>query len=77
MSWLKAVLRETYGLFVDDGRYVSVLIVWLLLIWLVLRRWPIFGRWSGVVLFAGLGLMMVESAVRAARRNWAKEKNRG
>ena len=68
MSTLKTILSEVFGLFVDDGSYAAAILVWLGLCWIVLPRLPALGPWSGVVLFVGLAAIMVESALRRARR---------
>lgn len=65
---LKAVLRELYGLFVDDGSLAVAIVVWLGL--LALARPHL--HWSGacyaVLLFVGLVAILIESALRRARR---------
>jgi hypothetical protein len=33
MSWIKTVLREVFGLFVDDGSFAIAILAWLLLVW--------------------------------------------
>jgi hypothetical protein len=38
MRWLKTILAEIFGLFVDDGRFAFTIIVWLGVIWLGLPR---------------------------------------
>ena len=68
MSILKAALREVFGLFVDDGSYAVAILAWLALCWLVLPHLPSLGPWAGLILFAGLAGVLVESALRRARR---------
>ncbi len=68
MSWIRTVLREVFGLFVDDGSFALAIVAWLLLVWLVLPRLGVDARWTGVILFAGLALILVESVTRRARR---------
>jgi hypothetical protein len=68
MRWLQAVLGEVFGLFVDDGSFALAIVVWVGIVWLV-RPWlPISPAWSGIILFAGLALILAESALRRARR---------
>jgi hypothetical protein len=77
-KWLGTALKELAGLFVEDGRFAATIIVWLGIVWLLLR----FGvardwagdwardwarDWAGVVLFAGLAVILVESAWRRAQ----------
>lgn len=68
MKWIKTILREIYGLFVDDGAFALAI-----LIWLGLMRWTashlrLSPTASAIILFAGLALILTESAVRYARR---------
>lgn len=72
MNRLRTIAREILGLFVDDSSFASAIIAWLLLAWLIATRWPGLGRWSGILLFAGLALILIESAARSARRHWSK-----
>lgn len=65
---LKAILRELYGLFVDDGSFAIAIIVWLVLLWLARAYLHLSGAWIAVVLFAGLVAILIESALRRARR---------
>lgn len=68
MRWIGTVLREIFGLFVDDGSFAVAILVWLAVVWLVLPRLAVPAVWVGPVLFAGLALILVESATRRARR---------
>ena len=68
MSWVRSVLREVIGLFVDDGSYAAAILVWLLLAIFVLPRLAPGAHWTGPVLFAGLAVILIESALRFSRR---------
>ena len=68
MSWLKSIFREIFGLFVDDGSFAIAILVWLVLLWLLLPHLPIAPSWHGAILFAGLVVILVESALRRARQ---------
>jgi hypothetical protein len=68
MRWLQAVLTEVAGLVVDDLGLAVATIAWLLVAWLVLSRLGLPGLWTGVILFAGLAAILLESATRHARR---------
>ena len=74
MNWLRAILREFLGLFVDDGSFAGAILGWLFLAWLVVPHWPALGRWDGMLLFVGLVLILVESAWRTARGHAATRK---
>lgn len=68
MSALKTILAELVGLVVDDGAFALAIVAWLGLAWLVLPRLQALGPWAGALLFAGLAAVLVESALRRARR---------
>ena len=68
MNALKAMLREMFGLFVDDGSLAIAVLVWLALLWLLLPQLPVPAVWHGVILFAGLLAILLESALRRARQ---------
>ncbi|MEO9079984.1 MAG: hypothetical protein ABI268_11830 [Rhodanobacter sp.] len=68
MRWLRSILAELWGLFVDDGRYALTIVTWLLLSWLVLPLMHVGGGWDEIILFAGLLLILLESALRSAGR---------
>jgi hypothetical protein len=67
MSWLKTIIREILGLFVDDGSFALAILVWLAIVWLLVRhlKLPVLGE---VVLFGGLAVILSESTVRFARK---------
>ena len=68
MRWIGTVLREIFGLFVDDGSFAVAILVWLAIMWLVLPHLAVPAVWGGPVLFVGLALILLESATRRARR---------
>lgn len=67
MTWLKTAAREIVGLFVDDGPFTAAILVWLTLVWLLATQILPGFHWTGVVLFAGLAAIMMESVLRRAR----------
>lgn len=67
MQWFRTIFREVFGLFVDDGSFAIAILVWLAVAWLLLPRLGVFSRWNGLILFAGLGLILVESTMRYVR----------
>jgi hypothetical protein len=69
MLGLKTVMAEFIGLFVDDGSFAIAIVVWLVVIWLTMPWLRIGGTLDGFVLFAGLAVILVESALRGARRS--------
>jgi hypothetical protein len=68
MHWFKAIWSELLGLFVDDGSFAIAILVWLGMNWLLSTYLLRQSEWGGVVLFAGLGLILLESATRRSRR---------
>jgi hypothetical protein len=66
MSAIRAVIQEMIGLFVDDGSFALAIVAWLLVNTLVLPHLRLSGVWSGAILFAGLALILIESAARRA-----------
>ncbi len=68
MTWLKTVWSEFIGLFVDDGSFAVAILAWLVASWLLLPRLGLAPAWPPAILFAGLAVILVESALRRARR---------
>lgn len=68
MSWIRSVVREVVGLFVDDGSFAVAVLVWLALAGFVLPRVRVGGHAVGVILFVGLGLILLESVMRFSKR---------
>ena len=68
MRWIRSVAREVWGLFVEDGSFAMAIVVWLMVVLLGVRRTAWGMRWGGVVLFAGLGLVLIENVLRYTRR---------
>ena len=68
MKWLKNIFREVFGLFVDDGSFALAILIWLAVVGWATPRLNISSGITGVVLFAGLALILTESATRYSRR---------
>ena len=68
MHWLKTILVEIFGLFVDDIGFALAITVWLGVAGLGLPRLDLPAAWNGAILFAGLATILAESALRSARR---------
>jgi hypothetical protein len=68
MRWLRSIAREVIGLFVDDGNFAVAILVWLVVAVVALPHLTTHARWTGLVLFAGLALVLVESVLRFSRR---------
>ncbi len=67
MKWAGAILGEVFGLFVDDGSFALAIVAWLALAGLGLPRLGVAAGWDGLILFAGLALILVASATRRAK----------
>ncbi|MEO6137667.1 MAG: hypothetical protein ABIP11_03240 [Luteimonas sp.] len=68
MTWLRKIVAELFGLFVDDGSFAIAILVWLGVLWLALPHLPINNTWRAIILFAGLAIILVESVLRRARQ---------
>ena len=68
MKWLKSIFREIFGLFVDDGSFALAILLWLAVIRWATTHLNIPSAMTGVILFAGLALILAESATRYSRR---------
>jgi hypothetical protein len=69
MRWLKTIIREAFGLFVDDGWLALASIAWLAVVWRLLPLLPIPSSWHGVILFLGLAAILLASVLhRCGRR---------
>ena len=67
MHRLIAIAREAYGLVVDDGFLALATVVWTGAVFVLLRL-GLPSSWDGVAFVAGLAIILVESALRRARR---------
>jgi hypothetical protein len=66
MHPIKAIWGEFICLFIDDGSFAAALLGWLGACWLLLPRLGLPSAWSPMILFAGLILVLADSAVRGA-----------
>ncbi len=65
MGWIKAAAAELLGLFVDDAGFALAILAWIGISHLLLRLVP---AWIPLILFLGLALILIESALRRARQ---------
>ena len=68
MQKLITIWREIIGLFVDDSLFAVAILAWLALMWWGVAHAGVAPAWRAIALFAGLAVILVESATRAARR---------
>ena len=64
MNWIKTILREIFGLFVDDGAFALMILAWLGLTVFLLPYLAWAPRWRGPLLFVGLAAILMGSAIR-------------
>jgi hypothetical protein len=69
MNWIRTICREIFGLFVDDGTFALLILVWLGLAAILLPHLGWAPRWRGFILFAGLSAILMGSAIQYGRRN--------
>ena len=73
MNGLRTIFREIFGLFVDDGSFALLILIWLGLTTLLLPHlgWvPVWmPKWRGLILFLGLAAILMGSAIRYTHRN--------
>jgi hypothetical protein len=67
VHWIRNILREVLGLFVDDGRFAVAILVWLGVVRLVLSHLAFMRNTMGIILFVGLGIILIESTIRYSR----------
>jgi hypothetical protein len=68
LTWLKTIVDEVFGLFVDDGSFAVAILAWLAFAWLALPHAGLPASAKGPVLFLGLAAILVESAARRSRQ---------
>jgi hypothetical protein len=67
MKVILTIVKELWGLFVDDQSYALAILVWVGVSAFAMRLAPV-TRWAGPVLFIGLCLVLLENVVRSARK---------
>jgi hypothetical protein len=65
---LSAIVKELFGLFVDDGSLALAILAWVGLTSLLVLWLRIDGQWMGLLLLAGLAAILIENVVRRAGR---------
>jgi hypothetical protein len=68
MGWIRTVVREIAGLFVDDVSLVAAILVWLAAVLVAARLHLVAADVLGPVLFAGLAAIFIENTLRRARK---------
>jgi hypothetical protein len=68
MKILITILRELWGLFIDDGSLALALVLWCVIVGLILPRAVLLGDWNAPALFLGCILILLMNVASAARR---------
>ena len=76
MSWIKSIWSELIGLFIDDGSFAIAIFLWLCGCWLVLPHLDATSVLPPAILFAGLVVILAESALRLARSGFVEKSMR-
>jgi hypothetical protein len=66
MKYIAEILREVWGLFVEDSSYTLAILLWVGLVGFGTLWIPGAGAWGGPILFIGLALIMLENITRSA-----------
>lgn len=66
MTWLLNILKQIYGLFVDDGLLSLAICIWLLIAWFVFPHIIPNDNARPIILFVGLAVLLGLSVRRAA-----------
>ena len=66
MKFLRTIVSELIGLFVDDGLFAAAVLGWVIVVALA-RSMGVPAPWRGAILLAGLAVILVESVARRAR----------
>lgn len=66
MQWLRTIGHELLGLVVDDVGFAAAIVGWIACARLLSAYVLPTASWRAVLLFAGLGLILLESVVRRA-----------
>ena len=69
MNSLKTIVLELFGLFVDDGFFALAILLWIAAVRFLLPHLPHSPALDGPILFAGLALLLLATALRYARRS--------
>lgn len=67
MRWIGNIVREVFGLFVDDGSFAIAILAWIGIVGFALSRTAV-ALPGGLILFIGLCLVLLESVTRFSRR---------
>jgi hypothetical protein len=72
MGWLRTARRELIGLFIDDGSFALGILAWILGGVACIHVFTVPPAVEGLLLAAGLALLLAENVERAARNAGAR-----
>jgi len=67
MGWIRTVIGQIVGLFVDDVSLVLAILAWLAAVFAATRLHLVAAETLGPILFAGLAAIFIENTLRRAR----------
>ena len=68
MRVMTNILREAYGLVIDDGTLAVATVGWIAVVWASVELLVVPPAWGGAILFAGVAIILVENVARRSRR---------
>lgn len=68
LASLMKILKELWGLFVDDGSLALALIIWVAITGFGLPRVPVPAAWDAPILFIGCVVILVFNVLRSVVR---------
>ncbi len=68
MTWLRTIVHEVFGLFVDDGSFALAIVIWLVALKLVIPHLEAVAHRNGFILFGGLAAILIGSVLHSSRR---------
>lgn len=67
MNILRSIVAELISLFVDDGLFAVAIVFWVILDAVVAPAFGVSTYWRGIIFFAGLAVVLIESVARRSR----------
>ncbi|HZY74471.1 MAG TPA: hypothetical protein VFE22_15290 [Edaphobacter sp.] len=68
MKWITKILREIFGLFVEDGSFALSIMVWIAVVYWTAPHLDLAPAVTTTIFFVGLALILGESTLRYSRR---------
>lgn len=68
MKLIAAILKELWGLFIDDGSLALALVLWCLIAGFALPALLPQGSWNSALFFVGCVLILLVNVIVASRR---------